>query len=188
MERTHTTTSRRLHAGLAATVCAVSVLILPMAPEARAYATEGCRWRSGGVTYQNHMTGGAVTPSANALANWTNATVITFIAQSNPDFSMNNGGYGATGWSGLTTYRCSGGYFLKGTLVQMNSYYTSAYTANKKQSVIAHELGHVIGLAHRSTSGCSGRSLMYPYDDGRYDSCGIYKVQPDDASGAAAIY
>jgi len=29
---------------------------------------------------------------------------------------------------------------------------------------------------------------MYPYTSGRYDSCGIYPVQSDDAAGAAAIY
>lgn len=166
-----------------------SFAIVGSAVPASAFNLIGCKWPSGGITFKDNFTGAYDTQGTDASNNWTNATVVTLIeVSSNPDYSQINGTYGNTGWDRLTTGSCGGGIWVKGVLVRLNQTYADAYGPNKKQSVIAHELGHVVGLDHRSTASCSGRSLMFPDTPGRFDSCSIYTVQPDDAAGAAAIY
>jgi hypothetical protein len=61
-----------------------------------------------------------------------------------------NGGYGATGWYGLTTWSPG----TQGPVtVQLNDSYP--LTANEHRTIACHELGHALSLAHNvSTSSC----------------------------------
>lgn len=174
---------------LAVLVSVCSATVLLTAPSSNAAQYLGCDWGHPGISYKSNMSSSYETLRSNSMVNWSNNTVISFNASSsNPDFTIIDGGYGNTGWDGITYWSCSGGTFVKGTLVRINRYWTKNYSNHKTRSVISHELGHVVGLDHRTTSNCTGRSVMYPNTPGRFDDCGIFTVQNDDINGTAHLY
>jgi hypothetical protein len=93
-------------------------------------------------------------------------------------------------WDGLSQcYFNAWGYFT-----QCNEYINlydngpagpgiGGYPVGKRQAVTAHELGHVLGLAH--TNGCV---LMQPDTAVLWDTCGINTPQADDVAGVNAMY
>lgn len=64
--------------------------------------------------------------------------------------------------------------------IYLNQNYFSGYSDTVKQGVIAHEMGHVMALAHNTTT---TDSLMYPYTDQRQ-----HTVRQVDHDGINAIY
>ena len=77
----------------------------------------------------------------------------------------------------------------------LNTHFTSGYVANKVRSVAAHEIGHYLGLAHRSGSICVNGTpptgdvtLMNPYTSTRYTACGVYTPIVDDRNGVNYLY
>lgn len=67
--------------------------------------------------------------------------------------------------------------------IWLNDDYLGGYGSNKRRSVIAHEFGHLLGLAHES-----GAVLMNAYTSERYDTYGIYIPTDDEVNGVNAIY
>ena len=68
----------------------------------------------------------------------------------------------------------------------LNDYWTNGYVTNERISVAAHELGHALGLAHRS-----GPYLMNPLTSGstgRYTHYGIHTPQQDEINGVNQLY
>ena len=78
------------------------------------------------------------------------------------EISANNGWYGATFFTGWN----SAAHNYEGVRVQLNNY--TVRTATQARKTTCHELGHVLGLAHRAynpscmTQGAAPPILMYP--------------------------
>jgi len=85
-------------------------------------------------------------------------------------------------WSGLTNGTTYWPYWHNCD-ISLNEYYLDDYVSNKRRSVIGHELGHSLGLAH-----VNGPKLMNDWDWERYDYYSICTPQADDEDGVQAIY
>jgi hypothetical protein len=96
--------------------------------------------------------------------------------------TINEASHNNVSWDGITYYAWSGSYFSYAH-IYVNYYYTSGYPAGATQGVIAHELGHALGLAH--TNGCV---LMTPDTSERWFTCHIDTPQGDDINGINALY
>lgn len=70
-----------------------------------------------------------------------------------------------------------------GAFSYINSFYTDGYVPEKRQSVTAHELGHVLGLGH-----ADGAVLMNPFTNVRWDQDRINQPTADDRAGVNALY
>lgn len=77
-------------------------------------------------------------------------------------------------------------------LVEVNIWYFSRWSGNPKQSTIAHELGHALGLAHPANETCQ---LMTGGSPVRYWYCGVFQPTigtrspvTGDANSLKALY
>lgn len=163
---------------------------------ANAYAYTGCRWPNGYISWSNYTTAYDSTWNS-AFSNWDGSSDVTFSKVGTNSYAGaivgNATNFGSVGWDGMApnAYSCSGGYWSStGNPVQLNTYYTDGYTGYKRWSVAAHEIGHMLGLAHvgSGTTACSSVTIMNPYTSHRYDDCGKYTPWPDDISGVNALY
>jgi hypothetical protein len=121
-----------------------------------------------------------LSPAASAASSWTNAGV--GITITSPGTNRLRTGYYANEWYGHTAMILGGVPPHSGTsfTIYINTRKCDSLSASGKQSVIAHELGHTIGLDEGNVSG----SLM---DQNRNRNT-IYLPQPDDKRGAIASW
>jgi hypothetical protein len=130
------------------------------------YYQDSVGWDNGRHAWNN-------TASVNVL-DYTTSSCCTITANDVNDNSKN--------WDGLTQYGYSGGSFTYAHLF-LNFFYTQNYSTGEIQSVAAHELGHMIGLAH--SSGCV---LMVGDTYTRWTVCGLNAPVTDDINGANHLY
>ncbi len=92
-----------------------------------------------------------------AMADWSRSSVITYhlVGCNAPyrEFQVRNQNYGRTGWIGFASGRFDSGHFDT-MVVGFNDYYGSRRSALHRRAAACHELGHPLGLDHRSTSSC----------------------------------
>jgi len=160
-------------------------------PQAEAYQLEQCHQLYPEETIWNQNSAGYATNTNWAAVYWIlSPTPIGEIIQnsSGSDIYTTDGNSGNVGWSGLTTYNCTGAAMDVGAHVQYNTIYTNNYSDGERQSVMAHELGHTLGLDHSSATTCPD-PLMYP-NDARWGDCNynVNRPQSDDIAGTNATY
>jgi hypothetical protein len=95
-------------------------------------------------------------------------------------YDTNQPGRNMNGWTVLSPCDSCNYNFAD---LYLNYAFTKDYPGPEIQSVAAHELGHLAGLAH--SSGCV---LMNPDTGIRWESCGINLPRTDDVNGVNALY
>jgi predicted Zn-dependent protease len=185
-KRSDKTTSRRKR-WLTVPVALAAALALAVGAPAQAYNLTGAHWSSvSSRPYQLVIVyGGSTNATAwtNAASNWTSTPTKVVFNQttSNASIQLSDQNNSSVSWDGLSSWSPATGT-LSSAIGYLNVYYTAGYSANTRKGVAAHELGHILGLAH--TNGCV---LMTPTTSTR-NSCGIYTPASDDINGVNALY
>lgn len=109
--------------------------------------------------------------------------------------------YGDTGWFGLAEYGFGGGCWMSYGTARLNLYYEGLGTRNDKKYVIAHEVGHLVGMEHSGdptsvmNTGLYGQNLYFPNGHDRdllntiyCPSCPIVALQGNNGLFVAAEY
>jgi hypothetical protein len=156
--------------------CLATVAVLSTAGTASATHYLGHHWAHNGLAHSqiyfvDHT--GAKWPVTTVTYKWNEAHgVDSYYESSCPstrlhcvhvyEISANNGWYGATFFTGWN----SAAHNYEGVRVQLNNY--TVRTATQARKTTCHELGHVLGLAHRAynpscmTQGAAPPISMYP--------------------------
>lgn len=173
----------------------VSLLTLLGISSAYAYNLEGYRW--GGTPssgccanlYYNEPsdTGWVYGVDKDAMhgaeSAWNNSPAnVYYVNNGSPNISFNDTVNSSVNWDGITYYSWNSDNTFAYANAYVNGYYLINYPSWVSQGVAAHELGHVLGLAH--SNGCV---LMVPDTPDR-QSCGISGPTQDDVNGANALY
>ncbi|HEY0952221.1 matrixin family metalloprotease [Nocardioides sp.] len=176
-----TARAARLIVGFVLVVVAIVAIDAP----ANAYNDANCKKHD---TLNYYQIGAYATASNNAVDAWIAAPVaLAFSPSSNPDIFIDLGGYGSSGYDGITYLRCGTGTQVDPSESYYNGYYTSDYGTTARKQVMVHELGHAMGLGHAGSAMCSGQPIMYKSSD-RWFICGHQNPQADDNDGINHIY
>lgn len=186
---------RRVIAATLTLLTAIAVIVIPQTP-ASAYALLNCRWPSTTITWSDQTGGGAYgTPVHQAVADWNNSSAPTTfnLVGSNAQFRIVPEYWGTADWAGRVdgatgSPSCSNGRWSNTPFtVWLNRRFLDGFPATSKRGVTAHELGHVLGLAHSGGPACFGMVIMFTGATERYN-CGITTPQYDDIAGVEHIY
>ena len=159
---------------------------------ANAYSLTGCRFPSTTIKYLVSGQPSSGYDLTGARNDWTNNTDIAGWTSSasagRADFRF--GSYGNLGWSGATDVdTCPGSKYISKTVqIRINRTYTDGYAANDRKGVMAHEIGHAIGLKHNNTNSPCGSVQLMNGSDSQRKACGVYGTRSDDRNGANALY
>ncbi|WP_333740474.1 hypothetical protein [Streptomyces sp. IBSBF 2806] len=130
-------------------------------------------------------------PAQVAIAAWNSASTHFNFTNVNSGANLNvadqNFGQYVEGAAidGLTSWRCSSGYYTETVTSSWNRYYTDGYPGIERKSVIVHEIGHALGLGDIEGSACV---IMNGATPTRYGACGLSEPQPTDIARANSLY
>lgn len=169
------------------------------APQSQAFTLHGCTWAAGTSPIRYGPPARDAGNASTAANNW-NLTVVSGKPTIYADpgsveygFSLLVYNYGNVSWDGrFNPSTASGGcekqYSIRSGNVQINTYYLDQYPQTSDIGVIAHEMGHVLGLGHSGSTSCTAKAVMMPYTNTRTGVCGFHTPQSDDVAGLNAKY
>ncbi|MCW3817810.1 M10 family metallopeptidase domain-containing protein [Micromonospora sp. DR5-3] len=188
---------RKLGSVAVAAAVVVGGVLTPASP-ASAYALLGCKFSTPALKWKDSTTTSGYASVATASANaWTNTSTPVSLTKvtSGANITIANGNFGNSGYDGITldgnqnNPSCgSSGLWSIGLVTWWNSYYTDGYSSAKRQSVMVHELGHALGLAHSSAGSCTNVPIMQPDTYTRYDVCRLTTPRAGDIDGVNFLY
>jgi hypothetical protein len=169
-----------------AVLVGAAVGVSPAAGQASAYSLEGCAWPATSIAYTD-QSGSYGDATERAVEDWNgvDGSPIHLYAADGAPLTLQARNYGRTGYDGITVMSCdAAGRFVRVTS-SYNTYYADRYGPDARRSLIGHEIGHALGLAHSGSLPCPV-PLMYRSSD-RYFRCGDVGPQGDDLAGLEAV-
>lgn len=160
-----------------------------LAPTAGAYELAGRRWPAGTITWYSGL-GGQTGDASRAAKAWNRLGLgVTFVRTSSKRKANVRVGYGSSGCGGVAVVG------FNGRTVQSTVRVGRSCSDGLTLLTVAHELGHVLGLGHESST-CA---LMNPAADAGSGTPSRCRTRPlsfwtskplraDDIAGARALY
>ncbi len=91
-----------------------------------------------------------------AITDWSRSPVVNYrlvsCESAQREFQIKDGFYGRNGWSGYADWDYDSHF--ASLPIKLNSSYGVYYSEARRRKTVCHELGHALGLAHRTSGSC----------------------------------
>jgi hypothetical protein len=168
-------------------IAALTSILLTPGPSSANFAFSGCRWSSGDIGYVDDS-GPYQRATAAAARRWNLAVPGLYLhSDASAAWIVQTADLGPTNLYGVTTWYCRDGRLL-GVVSRYNTYYTDGFNLEQRVSVMIHEMGHGLGLAHVAAAGHCPVPIMTASFSQTWGRCHESWPQPADLEGVAVLY
>ena len=153
----------------------------------RGYSLSGCRWPGADIAYRDDTASYFVATRA-AAGRWNiGSSVVHIHPMPEAGWTVAAANLGPTAPYGYTTWSCAEGRFISVTTTY-NTFYTDGFSFEQRVSVMTHEMGHALGLAHTSAAEGCPVAIMVANFSKTWGRCQEAWPQPTDIEAVRALY